>query len=43
LYLSFLLGEDKLYPFKISSSVNVIDAVPVVSITKLYLPDEYGR
>jgi len=43
LYLSFLLGLDKLYPPIISSSVNVIEADPVVSITNLYFPDEYGN
>ena len=38
LYLSFFVGIDKLYPPIISSSVSVIDAVPVVSIINLYLP-----
>ena len=43
LYLSLLDGLDNVYPPIISSSVSVIEADPVVSITNLYLPDEYGK
>ena len=43
LYLLFLSSLAKLYPPNISSSVSVIEAEPVVSITNLYFPDVYGK
>ena len=43
LYLEFFVGDAKVNPFNISSSVSDTEADPVVSITNLYLPWTYGR